>query len=123
VVSVLDEITSKMLGFCYDSSHDRLYSLKEFDILEKCGKRLIATHFSDNDGLTDGHWLPQTGSINWNSLFKMFPNDYRGCISLEVVKGDEAVSSEVFLEKAFQKAKWIESNLCGDANESSESRQ
>lgn len=111
IVAVLDEITSKSLGFCYDSSHDRLYGNKEYEILKKCGKRLFATHLSDNDGIKDRHWLPEHGVINWRGLFDIFPKEYDGCISLEVEKGMDDFSSEEFLHHAFEKAKWIESNV------------
>lgn len=111
IVTVLDEIPSKTLGLCYDSSHDRLYSGNEFEILKKCGQRLLATHLSDNDGLKDQHWLPKRGIINWEGLFEAFPKEYQGCISLEVEKGMDALTSEEFLHHAFEKARWIESNV------------
>lgn len=111
VINILEEILSKNLGFCYDSSHDRLYSPVQFEILRECGDRLLATHLSDNDGIEDRHWLPGDGVIDWSKLFEYFPREYKGAISLESFKGNDHVSANAFIKRAYEKAKWIESSL------------
>lgn len=82
---VLSQIESDHLGFCYDSSHDWLYSADKAKMLDKWGHRLLCTHLSDNDGKLDRHWLPGQGCIDWQVIGRLLPPDnYRGKISLEV---------------------------------------
>lgn len=82
---VLAHIESKHLGFCYDSSHDWLYSTDKGMILNKWGHRLLSTHLADNDGELDRHWLPGEGIVDWQLIRRLLPpDDYSGAISLEV---------------------------------------
>lgn len=103
---VFAELTSPRLGFCYDSSHDFIYGKPVGSILERWGHLLSSTHFSDNDGLLDDHWLPGHGKIDWNRIGACFPSTrYSGSLSLEVVpKSPETISAEVFLQEAFERA-------------------
>lgn len=101
--TIFAEIPSAWLGLCFDSSHERLHPLKKKPLLQAYGDRLFATHLSDNDGLEDRHWLPSSGSIDWNKLIDAFPKEYEGCISLEAFpKENEEISSEMFLAKAYE---------------------
>src|SRR3989339_1133103 len=43
---ILDNIKSKNLGLCYDTSHDNLYGNPAFGLLQKYSKRLFVTHIS-----------------------------------------------------------------------------
>jgi len=107
---VLNEIDSKTLGFCYDSSHDWLYSRDKVAILKKQGHRLYCTHFSDNDGVLDRHWVPGDGSIQWEIIRNSFPAaSYKGHISLEVFRGESDLEMEPqhFLSRAYQRALWL----------------
>jgi sugar phosphate isomerase/epimerase len=72
---LLYKIDSPFLGLCYDSSHDFLYADRPTKILHDWGSRLIYTHFSDNDGKTDSHWLPGTGVIDWDLIQEAFPGN------------------------------------------------
>lgn len=110
---VLDEIDSPWLGFCYDSSHDWLYSDAKGEQLKRNGKRLLVTHFSDNDGLKDRHWLPKTGVVDWQKIISTFPKGYSGSISLEIVSAHDgrSISAREFLSKAFECALWIRSGI------------
>jgi sugar phosphate isomerase/epimerase len=100
---LLSKIDSPGLGFCYDSGHDFLYSTKPGEILKKFGHLLVATHFHDNDGISDRHWLPKKGSMNWDVVERNFPKEsYKGPISLEAFpKSPESQSPESFLKEAF----------------------
>jgi sugar phosphate isomerase/epimerase len=73
------------LGICYDSSHDFL-TARPCDLLATWGHRLVATHFSDNGGVLDNHWLPGDGGIDWRRVQSAFPRStYHGTILLETV--------------------------------------
>jgi len=104
---VLTHIDSDHVGFCYDSSHDWLYSAKKARILDKWGHRLLCTHLSDNDGKLDRHWLPGQGSIDWQVIRRLLPPDnYRGIISLEVIASKSqqtAMTPQQYLDEAYEK--------------------
>ncbi len=107
---VLRELVSDHLVFCYDSSHDFLYSNDKAAILKNQGHRLKHLHLSDNDLEKDRHWLPGEGIIDWQQISKVFPRDtYRGNITLEVYPGEEDLrcSPQHFINKAYQSALWI----------------
>jgi len=109
---VLSAIDSPFLGFCYDSSHDFLYSKPPGAILKRWGHRLTYTHFSDNDGNADRHWIPGKGIINWEIIRTSFPRDWPGRISLEVVPqsvNDEGIDD--FLEESVRKGLWLQRML------------
>ena len=106
---VLRELVSDHLVFCYDSSHDFIYSTEKAAILKKQGLRLEHLHLSDNDLEKDRHWLPGEGIIDWQQINKTFPRDtYKGNITLEVYPGEDDLkgSPAKFIEKACQSAIW-----------------
>jgi sugar phosphate isomerase/epimerase len=80
---VLSEIQSNYFGFCYDSSHNRIYSKNDLTLLEKFANCIVTTHLSDNDGSKDRHWLPGEGIIDWEKLTNAFPKiKYTGYLTL-----------------------------------------
>ena len=118
VAYVLSEIESGHLGYCYDSSHASLKQDKSVHLLKKFGKRMIATHLSDNDGKEDRHWLPGNGTIDWSRLAEMFPKEtYQGYLTLETLPDEEErrKTPEEFLEKAFRQISWVRDFFTGTA--------
>jgi sugar phosphate isomerase/epimerase len=109
VDTVLEAIESPHLGLCYDSSHDALWGAAPGALLCRWRSRLAATHFSDNAGARDDHWLPGDGTIAWEPLMRDFPSaSYRGAITLEAVPRapcDEA--PERFLQRARERVEWL----------------
>lgn len=106
---VLAEIQSDCLGFCYDSSHANLHGDGGKRLLSQFGRRLLATHLSDNDGIEDRHWLPGNGVIDWNRLGELLASSaYRGRLTLEVYPKPEEMEKgpEAFLKKAFRPLPW-----------------
>ncbi len=113
---VLRDLLSDHLVFCYDSSHDFIYSKEKAAILKKQGQRLKHLHLSDNDLAEDRHWLPGEGIIDWQQLSNAFPRDtYKGNITLEVYPGVEDIisSPQYFIEKAYRSALWVRDILTG----------
>ena len=64
---VMDTIKHPNLKFCYDSGHHNLW-IKNVDILQKYGDRLIALHLHSNMGKYDSHSLSKQGNIDWDKL-------------------------------------------------------
>jgi sugar phosphate isomerase/epimerase len=83
---LLEAIPSRGLGLCYDSSHDFLRGQTRGSLLENWGHRLVTTHLSDNLGVTDDHFLPGEGQVDWLHLAEVFPRDsYRGAFLFELL--------------------------------------
>ena len=110
---IYSSIESPSLGFCYDSSHDFMCNPNPGAILRKWGHLLAATHLSDNDGISDKHWLPGEGNVDWKIVREHFPRDeYTGFFTLEVVpKTDAEEPARLFLKRAFESILWIKSFL------------
>ncbi|PKM78046.1 MAG: sugar phosphate isomerase/epimerase [Firmicutes bacterium HGW-Firmicutes-15] len=111
---VLSEIKSNYFGFCYDSSHNRIYSNNDLTLLKTFSNCMVATHLSDNDGNKDHHWLPGEGIIDWEKLTNALPKlQYNGYITLEVYPTEQQLTNtpKLFLSKAYQRALWIR-DLC-----------
>lgn len=109
VIYVLDNITSDKLGFCYDSCHHANYN-PELDLLNKYGSRLMALHLHDNGGARGQHSLPFDGNIDWYKVMKNIADTaYKGATALEPMNwGYEHLSIREFLDKAYEKAKRLE---------------
>lgn len=54
-------------GLHLDTGHAALTGLDLSGEVSAAGKRLLSTHIASNDGLTDKHWLPTTGVVDWAS--------------------------------------------------------
>lgn len=111
---VLNELDSDHLRFCYDSSHDFIYSSNPGSILKRQGKRLAHLHLSDNDLQYDRHWLPGEGIIDWDRIGGIFPTDtYQGNITLEIYpkETDLCKAPGQFIEKAYSSAVWVRNKL------------
>jgi|AntRauTorcE11897_2_1112592.scaffolds.fasta_scaffold00016_82 sugar phosphate isomerase/epimerase len=96
---IFSKIKSKNLGFCFDSGHENFLTPKA-DFLNKHGNKLHALHLHDNDGYTDQHKTPFSGTINWDNIAK-------GLASANEVNLD----SEVKLKRPNNKTKVTEEEL------------
>lgn len=84
LIHVLDSIKSPMLGLCYDSGHDYIWSPVPYELLKKYKDRLYAVHLHDNMGKNDDHLPPGKGKINWNIVRTRIENSsYKGSYTLE----------------------------------------
>ena len=104
---VLDSIDSPMLGLCYDSGHDYIWSPTPYDLLEKYKDRLFAIHLHDNDGQNDDHIAVGKGKINWDIVRTGIANSiYSGSYSLEMDSLDisELQTPQEYLKLCFESA-------------------
>ena len=115
--AALEAIHSPFLGLCYDSSHDFLYGEPVGAVLERWGRRLFVTHFSDNDGEADRHWIPDLENPLWDRVASAFPaRTFSGAIHMEVLGYLQADRRpRVFVEKAYTAARRLKSLVGGDA--------
>jgi sugar phosphate isomerase/epimerase len=116
---VFSELQSPAMQYCYDSSHDQLYSADKGDLLAKYGNLLAVTHFSDNDGKEDRHWTPGHGIVDWKLIAAKFPvKTYRGALSLEIgpAEYEMDMSPEEFLRNAYQQISKIRDLIVAEYN-------
>lgn len=81
---LLDAIESPMLGLCYDSGHDLVWSETPYQLLEQYQSRLFAVHLHDNLGDKDDHLPPGEGRLNWDLVRAGIEHSsYTGSFTLE----------------------------------------
>jgi len=92
---------------CYDSGHgnqppDDSSTAIGLDDLDGMKDRLIALHLHDNDGHSDQHRLPFTGTVDWPRLCRIISeSSYTGCVSMESnVHQEETKDPKEFLRRA-----------------------
>jgi sugar phosphate isomerase/epimerase len=84
LIKILDTIDSPMLGLCYDSGHDYIWSHTPYALLKRYKDRLFAVHLHDNLGKSDDHLAPGEGKINWSIVRKEIEHSvYQGSYTLE----------------------------------------
>ena len=85
MLRLMEHVGAANLGFNLDPSH--LFASGEFPqrtIYELKGKVWHA-HFSDNDTLTNAHWRPGTGKIDWHAVMQALKDTgFNGEISFEL---------------------------------------
>lgn len=78
------------IGFCLDIGHAAVNGRDCGAEIKAAGKRLLSLHVSNNDGLSDQHWMPERGVLDWQRIKKHlagihYPAEY----VLEVRGGDD----------------------------------
>ena len=85
MLRLVDQVGSKAIGMNWDPSH--LFPSGEtpaVGILRLKG-RVFHTHISDNDAVTNCHWRPGTGKIDWESVLRALKAvGYNYVLSLEL---------------------------------------
>ena len=100
ILKVIEDVGSDCLGVCLDTSHAN-YTGKDIPAaIRLCGKRLIATHISDNLGRNDDHLFPYSGTIAWQPVISALREiGYDGLFNLEI-PGENRRPLEVLRLKA-----------------------
>ena len=85
MLRLIEHVGADNLGMNFDPSH--LFpqgDMPEWAVHMLKG-RLWHTHFSDNDALTNVHWRPGQGKINWKAVMKALDDiGYEGAINFEL---------------------------------------
>jgi sugar phosphate isomerase/epimerase len=85
MLRLIDHVQSPALGMNLDPSH--LFPMGEIPhaVVYQLGRRIFHCHFSDNDGLTNVHWRPGKGKIDWAALLQALKDvGFDGVISIEL---------------------------------------
>lgn len=82
---LLEHVGSPALCINFDPSHT--FPVGDFPNISvyRLGKHIRHCHVSDNDGVTNVHWRPGMGKIDWSAMFQALHDvGYDGVISVEL---------------------------------------
>lgn len=103
MLRLCDLIPSPALGINYDPSHTFPCGDMPQVAIYRLGSRVFHCHFSDNDALTNAHWRPGMGKIDWRALLKaLHAVGFDGTLSIEledvpdVATGSRPVAGPLF---------------------------
>ena len=92
--ALLAEYPPDYVGLCYDSGHGNI-GQAGLDELDAVKERLLSVHLHDNDGRTDQHKPPFTGTVDWTRLAGVLAGSgYRKCLSFESTMRQAGISDE-----------------------------
>ncbi|GMQ57952.1 hypothetical protein AN1V17_23470 [Vallitalea sediminicola] len=98
LVDLVDSLNYKNLGICWDVEHANIMKQEQLPALQLIGKRLKATHISDNIGKDDDHILPYSGHTNWEEIMSALKEiNYKGDFTYEIHRYTERVPDELVL--------------------------
>jgi sugar phosphate isomerase/epimerase len=97
------------VGLCYDSGHGNEAG-DGLDRLERVNDRLAAIHLHDNDGTSDQHKMPFTGTADWPRLTSIIARSpYRGAATLETgMRSNNFDDPKAFLTSALKVSRTLE---------------
>lgn len=88
LIELVDRISSDKIGICLDIGHLNTMGLFHIgDTVRDFGTRLKALHIHDNDGITDQHYLPYMGTVDWRDfIYALREIGYKGYFTYEADK-------------------------------------
>jgi sugar phosphate isomerase/epimerase len=85
MLRLTDRLPTPALGMNFDPSH--MFPCGDMPQLaiRELGTRVFHCHFSDNDALTNAHWRPGQGKIDWRAVMEALRDvGFDGTISIEL---------------------------------------
>lgn len=82
---LLEHVDHPAMSVNFDPSHT--YPVGDFPNISvyRLGKHISHVHASDNDAVTNFHWRPGMGKINWHQMFQALKDvGYDGVVSIEL---------------------------------------
>ena len=82
---LLEHVNHPAMGINFDPSHT--FPMGDYPNISvyRLGKNIIHIHCSDNDGVTNVHWRPGMGKIDWLAMFQALKDvGYDGTVSIEL---------------------------------------
>jgi sugar phosphate isomerase/epimerase len=104
LLHLLEGVDAETAGVCLDTNHlmDAFASLP--DVVRRLGRRLVALHCSDYDGVDEKHWLPLRGVIDWTAFLSALRDaGFSGPFHYEAhLDGETAGERLAFLEDNYR---------------------
>lgn len=69
LVKIIEAVGCDNVGICFDVNH--LFKETHREFIKTAGKYILTMHTTDNDGVTEKHWFPGDGVIDWKELFEL----------------------------------------------------
>lgn len=85
MLKFVESLKSENFRMCLDTGHCAVHGISAADSVRLLGKDYLKVlHVHDNNGVSDFHWPPYTGVIDWDDFSKALHEiDYEGSVSLE----------------------------------------
>ena len=106
LIDTLNEMAGETcFGLCLDTGHLHLLHKNVTNYIHTVGKRLHALHMHDNDGVTDQHNIPFSGSVRWKEFLAALKDvGYNDDLSFEVKVQAVPVTEDPAYSAVFMKA-------------------
>ncbi len=104
ILEFAKKIDSPFFRVCLDTGHCTMNHVDPADAVREIGKQYLRVlHVHDNNGVSDLHWLPETGVIDWKAFSRALQEiGYDGVFSLETNVKRENLSDDEFLQKKLE---------------------
>jgi len=111
-VKIFEKLNHPNLKFCYDLGHHNLW-MKNIDLLEVYGNKLVALHLHSNMGKCDTHSLKKFGNINWDTLAQKLAKLPDIPLDFELLMKDKPknMTVEQVLKDCFKDAKYLKEKI------------
>ena len=112
MLRLIEHVKADNLGMNFDPSH--LFPQGDMPqvTIYQLADRIGHTHFSDNDTLTNVHWRPGKGKIDWYAVMKALKDvGYDGVLSLELEDVPGAVTPDAATATGLSNSMEIELRL------------
>jgi len=84
VATLFEQVDHGQVGLCLDVNHINLDRQDPIAFTRAVGAHVITTHLSDNDGMTERHWVPGKGVLPWKELLSgLLSSGYAGPLLFE----------------------------------------
>jgi sugar phosphate isomerase/epimerase len=85
LLRLIEDIDRENVGACWDVEHGSVEKLDQGTAIRLLGRRLKATHVSDETGPNNIHILPYSGFVKWEEVLKALADiDYPGAFAFEI---------------------------------------
>lgn len=115
MLRIIDKVGVDNLGMNFDPSH--LFPSGDMPqiTVRQLGKRIGHTHFSDNDTLTNVHWRPGKGKMDWFAIMQALKSiGYDDVISFELEDAPGAVTPDAATSTGLSDSMEVELKLSID---------
>ena len=123
---LLDNSPPALFGFCFDTGHANIELRNQLDDCFEYRSRIISLHIHDNDGKSDAHTAPFTGTLDWGRTAEIIKGSgYKGVLNFELhIKHSEFMDQnyplneqpdsvvKAFLEDAYRRCAEF-AGMCG----------
>jgi sugar phosphate isomerase/epimerase len=85
LLRLVEDTGRENVGACWDVEHGSVEKLDQGNAIRLLGRRLKATHISDETGPNNIHILPCSGFVKWDEVLEALAGiDYQGAFAFEI---------------------------------------